>query len=106
RTKVGSAGRSVVTDALERHVDEGAVVGLERDAQVELDHAVRALDRPIVAAWQHLATKPVTLERASGDRKRDAHAVGPGADILRGCRVQSKCNQGTRSHGNFPVSRS
>src|SRR4029450_4668673 len=32
RTKVGSSWRSVVTAALERHVDEGAVVGLQRDA--------------------------------------------------------------------------
>jgi hypothetical protein len=39
-------------------VDERAVVRLERDALVELDHAVRALDRPIVAARHHLAAKP------------------------------------------------
>ena len=31
-TKVGSTWRSIVTDALERHVDDGAVVGLQRDA--------------------------------------------------------------------------
>src|SRR5262245_23967344 len=46
-TKVGSGWRSVVTNALERHVDEGAVISLQRDAQVELDDAVGACDRPI-----------------------------------------------------------
>ena len=80
--KYGAPVRGVVADALERHVDEGAVVGLERDAQVELDHAVGALDRPVVAARQHLAAKPVALERAAGDRKRDARAVRPRADVL------------------------
>src|SRR5205807_9821929 len=49
RTKVGSSWRSVVTDALERHVDEGAVVGLQRDAQVELEDAVCAEERPVTA---------------------------------------------------------
>src|SRR3981189_901652 len=75
RAKVGSSWRSVVPDALERHVDERAIVGLERDAEVELSDAVRAFDCPVVAAWEHLAEKPVTFERASGDRKRDASAA-------------------------------
>src|SRR3989442_119109 len=63
RSKVGSSRRPVVTDPLERHVNEGAVVGLKRDAQVELDDAVRAFERPIVAPRQHLAAKPVPFER-------------------------------------------
>ena len=65
-------------------MDERAVVGLERDAEVELDDAVRAPDRPVVAARQHLAAEPLAFERAAGDRKRDARAVRPGADVLRG----------------------
>lgn len=65
RTKVGSSWRSVVTDALERHVDEGAVVGLERDAEVELDDAVGASDRPIIAARQS-STLSETLPSATG----------------------------------------
>src|SRR5262245_46875835 len=39
-TKVGG-WRAVVTNALECHVDEGAVVGLQRDAEVEFDDTVR-----------------------------------------------------------------
>jgi len=43
RPKVGSSWRSVVADALERHVDECAVVALQGDAQVELENSVERL---------------------------------------------------------------
>jgi hypothetical protein len=62
RPKVGRAWRSVIANALERHMDEGTVVGLQRDAHVKLDDAVRPFDRPVVAAGQHFAAKPLTLE--------------------------------------------
>src|ERR1700687_51651 len=39
--------RRPVTKPERRHVDEGAVVGLERDAEVELEDAVCAEERPI-----------------------------------------------------------
>src|SRR2546422_9510631 len=42
RTKVGSSWRAVVTDPLERHVNESAVVGLQREAQVERSEERRA----------------------------------------------------------------
>src|SRR5215472_17329658 len=100
RAKVGSSWRAVVTDALEGHVDESAVVSLQRDAKVELDDSIRAFDRPVAAPRQHLAAKPVTLERASGDRKRDAPAARSRTDVLLGCRLQAKHQQGTRVHGN------
>ena len=61
RTESGPYRRPVVTDTFERHVNEGGVVGLERDAEVELDHPVRSLHRPVVAPRQHLAAKPVPL---------------------------------------------
>src|SRR3977135_2928416 len=77
RSKVGSSWRSVVPDALKRHVDERAVVGLERDAEVELGDAVRAFDCPVVAAWEHIAAKPFTFPRGSEHRQRDTGSQGP-----------------------------
>src|SRR5262249_8055921 len=62
RSEVAAGRRAVVPNALECHVDEGALVSLECDAQVELHHAVGAFDRPIVAAGQHFAAKPLTFE--------------------------------------------
>src|SRR4051794_25335890 len=44
RPKIGTARRLVIADALERHVNEGAVVDLQRYAQVELENAVCAFD--------------------------------------------------------------
>src|SRR5262245_10295532 len=46
------------------HVDEGAVVGLERHPQVELEDAVAAEERPVPASRQHLSAEPRTLEDA------------------------------------------
>src|SRR2546422_10953467 len=46
RTKVGSSWRTIVTDPLERHVNESAVVGLHGEAQVEHDGAVPWMERP------------------------------------------------------------
>src|SRR2546426_1659078 len=82
RTKVGSSWRAVVTDPLERHVNEGAVVGLEREAQVELDHAVSPEERPITAAGQHLSAQPRALEVAARYRCVDARTVRHCADLL------------------------
>src|SRR5439155_10462310 len=67
RPNIGSSWRRVIADAHERHVNEGAVVGLQRDAQVELENAVCAFDHPIVAAGEHLAAQPVTVKRYSVD---------------------------------------
>jgi hypothetical protein len=72
-----------VTEAEGRQVDEGAVVGLERDAQVELEDTVPPEERPIAAARQHLSTQPRALELAAGDRRRDTDTVRHRADPLR-----------------------
>ena len=63
-------------------MDEGAVVGLECDAQVELEDAVSTEERPIATAGQHLAPEPGTLEVAARDWFRDAGAVRRCADPL------------------------
>ena len=39
--KVRTSRRRIVANSLERHVDQGAVVGLQRDAQIELDRRRR-----------------------------------------------------------------
>ena len=72
--------RRAVTKPEGRHVDEGAVVGLECDAQVELEDAVGSEERPIAATGQHLAAKPRALEVAARDWRRDASAVRHCAD--------------------------
>jgi hypothetical protein len=103
RAEVRTTRRAVVADALEGHVDERAVVGLESDAEIELHDAVRTHDRPVVAVHQHLSAKPVAVERPSGDGKRDAGAMRSGPDVLRRCRTQTKCHQRTGSHGSSPL---
>src|SRR5580700_1198775 len=46
--------RRTVAKALRGHVDECAVVRLERDAQVELENSVPSEERPISATCKHL----------------------------------------------------
>src|SRR3984957_15723832 len=98
RPKIRRFLRSVVFDAFERHVNERTVGRLERDPQVELKDPVGALEHPIAAAREYLAAKPVTLERASDDRKREASTVRPCAHVLRGRRAEPKGHEGTRTH--------
>src|SRR5260221_3705490 len=57
-----------VTKAERCHVDEGAIVGLEGDTQVELEDAVPSEERPVAAAGQHLSTQSRAVEMASRDR--------------------------------------
>jgi hypothetical protein len=47
--------RRPVTKPERRHVNEGAVVGLECEAQVELEDAVFSEERPITATGQYLS---------------------------------------------------
>jgi hypothetical protein len=77
---------------------ERTVVGLQRDPQVELENTVGALEHPIAAAREYLAAKPVTLERASDDRKRETSTARSRADVLRGRGAEPKSHQGTRTH--------
>src|SRR5437867_1491182 len=74
--------RRTVTKPERRHVDEGAVVGLEREAQVELEDAVSPEERPITAAGQHLSAQPRALEVAARYRCGDARTVRHCADLL------------------------
>jgi len=64
------------------HVDEGAVVGLQRHAQVELEHAVATEKRPVAASREHLPSEPRALEAPVPDRGRHASTVRHGADPL------------------------
>src|SRR5258707_679925 len=84
RPEIRSSFRSVIADAFERRVNERIVVRLQRDPEVELKNPVGALEHPIAAAREYLAPKPVTLERASDDRKREASTARSRADVLRG----------------------
>src|SRR5207245_1418322 len=74
--------RRPVTKPERRHVDEGAVVGLECEAQVELEDAVSPEERPITAAGQHLSAQPRALEVAARYRCSDARTVRHCADLL------------------------
>src|ERR1700722_9361550 len=105
RPKIRRFFRSVIFDAFERHVNERTVVRLERDPQVELEDTVGALEHPVAAAREYLAAKPVALERASEDRKREASTVRSRADVLRGRRAEPKGHEGTRTHGVPPIGR-
>jgi hypothetical protein len=76
--------RRSVTDPQRCHVNERAVVGLERQAQVELEDAVPPEERPVAPARKHLSAQPWTLEVAGRDGCRAANPVRHGPDLLRG----------------------
>src|SRR5262245_6134182 len=101
RAEVGSFRSSVVTDAVERHVDQRAVVGFQSHPQVELDDTVQTFHGPIVTAGEHLAAKPRPFERTTSDGKGDPRAARPGTDVLRGCGLETKRHQRLRSHELF-----
>ena len=64
-------------------MDEGAVVGLERDAEIELEDAVSSEERPIPSTGQHLAAKPRALEVATRYGRRDTGTVRHCTNLLR-----------------------
>src|SRR5262245_9874326 len=74
--------RRPVTKPERGHVDESAVVGLERKAQVELEDAVSPEECPVTATRQHLSAQPRALEVAARYRCGDASTVRHGADFL------------------------
>ena len=49
------------------HVDESAVVGLQRGPDVELRHTFRVDERPVAAAGKDLAVQPGARELAAAD---------------------------------------
>src|SRR5258706_2407144 len=77
--------RWAVPEPERRHVNQRAVVRLERDAQVELEDAVRTKERPISAAGKNAPAEAWSFEMAAGDRCDGARSVRHCADLLRGC---------------------
>src|SRR5712692_8722606 len=69
RAEVRRAWGSIVPDAVECRMNEHAILRPQREARVELEHAVRPFDCPIVAAGQDLATQTRAFEGTSDDRK-------------------------------------
>ena len=81
--KRGQHFRRAVTEAEGRHVNQGAVVSLERDAQIELENAVGPQEGPVTSPRQDLAAQSRAFERAARDRRYRACSVRHGAELLR-----------------------
>ena len=64
-------------------MDQRSVVGLERDAQVELQHSVGPEQGPVSPTGQHLAPEPGALELSTRDRRDHPRTVRDGSDLLR-----------------------
>src|SRR4029453_15572007 len=75
--------RRAVTEAERRHINQRAVVGLEDDAQVELENAVGAQQRPVTSARQDLAAQPRAFEGAARNRRYHAYSMRHSAELLR-----------------------
>src|SRR2546426_8830858 len=90
RAEVRRARGSIVPDAVECRMNERAILRLQREARVELEHTVRPFDGPIAAAGQDLATQTRAFEGTSDDGKSDAPPVRDGTDVLGGGRGQTK----------------
>src|SRR5438552_6361728 len=84
-------------------MNEHAILRLQREARVELEHTVRPFDCPIVAARQDLATQTRAFEGSSDDGKGDALAVRDGTDVLGGGRSQTKREERLKWHGGLPI---
>src|SRR5260370_39151174 len=66
----------------ERHLNQVAVVGLERDPQIEREGSVLVRCNPVAAAGEHLAAKARAFERAAGDREDRERALRRRANFL------------------------
>jgi len=82
------------------HVDEGALVGLQRHAQVEFEDAVAAKERPVAASREHLPAEPRALEPAVPDRGGHASTVWHCADLLYGADCDVQCHQQLEIHAS------
>src|ERR1700693_1889511 len=65
--------RGAMTEAEGRHADQGAVVGLERDSQIELENGVGSRDGPVTSA-QDLAAQARAFEGTARDGRDDARS--------------------------------
>src|SRR5260221_6381087 len=68
--------------ALKRHVNRRMVVCLQRDAQVQFENTVGALQQPVTSARQNLPAKSRAFEVAANDRHDTANAVGHRTELL------------------------
>jgi len=64
-----------MTEAEGRHADQGPIVGLERDAQVELENGVGPQQGPVTSARQDPTAQPRAFEGSARDRRNDARSM-------------------------------
>src|SRR4029077_13973959 len=64
-----------MTQPLKGHVDQRMIVGLQRDAQVQLQNAVGAQQQPVISSRQNLAAQPRAFKVASRDRHDATNAM-------------------------------
>src|SRR5207248_11398266 len=72
----------IVAHAGKRHVNQFAVVGLERDPQIERERSVLVSGNPVAAASEHLAAEALAFERAAGDREDRERALRRRANVM------------------------
>ena len=71
-----------MTEAEGRHADQGAVVGLERDSQIELENGIGPREGPVTSA-QNLAAQARAFEGTARDGRDDARSMRHSAELLR-----------------------
>jgi len=90
--------RRAVTKPERRHVDQAAVVGFQRHAQVEFEDAVSSEERPVTAAGQHLSAEPRTFEVTTRYWGGHASTVSPWADLQYGADCDLQRHQQSEIH--------
>src|SRR5262249_47549201 len=92
---------SCMTQPLKRHGDQGMIVRLECDAQVQLHDTVRAQQQPVTSSRQDLAAKPRAFEIASCHGNDAANAMRYRSDSLRWRGCEPHGHQWLRFHGDL-----
>src|SRR5713101_4732279 len=100
RSKVGA-----LTQPLKGHVDQRMIICFQRDAQVQLQHAVGTQQPPVTSSRQNLAAQPRAFEVASRDRDDAANAMGYCPEFLRGSGGDFHRHQWSRRHGGLSLAR-
>ena len=72
-----------MTESEGAHTDQGAVVSLERDSQIELENRVGPRERPVTSAGQDLAAQARAFEGTACDGRYDARSMRHSAELLR-----------------------
>src|SRR5438093_9035040 len=86
----------IVAHAGKRHVNQLAVVGLERDPQIERERSVLVSGHPVATAGEHLAAEALAFERAAGDREDRERALRRRANVMGGGRRETQDDERTR----------